>query len=498
MNEIAIPILLPPITAVFLVALFRFPAIKKTISLLGMITYFASTLWMLHIYLDQGVISTQMGNWPAPFGITLLLDGTAAAMLVAGGIIGVLVHILSLAEIDRKLNHVGYFPLLHMLLFGFSGAVLTGDLFNLYVWFEVLLVSSFGLLMAGGKREQLIGGVQYITVNLLSTALLLGSIGMIYGKTGTLNIGHLASIYRETPNDGVLNILLIVLLFSLSIKSALFPLFFWLPASYHTPPVPVSALFSALLTKIGIYSMFRLTLAFAPNEPVIKTLFLISACFTMFVGVLGAISQNEMRKILSVHIISQIGYIILGLAISSKMAIAAALYYMFHNIVVKTNLFFIAGVTRFHHKTLELAKVGGEYKRSFFLSVLFLISAFSLAGFPPFSGFFAKFSIIRASFSTSHYVAAFVALLTGVFTALSMTKIFNEIYLKPCPQPETYTPRQMGAAKKICYFFPILVLTCLTLVLGIFPAPFSEYFDRCYQELVNPVILPYLNSGGSL
>lgn len=224
-----------------------------------------------------------------------------------------------------------------ILLMGVNGAFVTGDLFNLYVWFEVLLTASFILLALGGERPQLEGSIKYVALNLLSSALFLAGIGILYGMAGTLNMAELANVVKDGERGGLVTMVAVMFMMAFGIKAGMFPLYFWLPASYPTPPAAVSALFSGLLTKVGVYSLIRVfTLIFTNDPEFLHGLILAGAGLTMLSGVLAAAAQYEMRKILAVHIVSQIGYIVMGLGLFTPLALAGTVIYLAHNIIVKT------------------------------------------------------------------------------------------------------------------------------------------------------------------
>src|SRR5690606_38891028 len=254
--------------------------------------------------------------WAAPFGITLVIDILAAIMLAIAGLMAVVVAIYSLGRGALERDHAGFHPLFHSLLLGVCGSFATGDLFNLYVWFEVMLIASFGLLVLDRSDEQLDGGIRYVMLNLVGTTLFLIAVGMLYGVTGTLNLADLARVVPTHDNQGLLAAIGMLLLVSFGAKAAVFPIFNWLPASYHTESMPVAAIFAALLTKVGVYAMIRVyTLLFAHDTPFFGPVFAVLAITTMVFGVLGAAAHYDVRKILSFHIISQIGYMLIGLAL---------------------------------------------------------------------------------------------------------------------------------------------------------------------------------------
>jgi multicomponent Na+:H+ antiporter subunit D len=446
----------------------------------------SSGLLLYHIHL-HGILATQIGNWSAPFGITLVADRLSAVMLMITAVVNLSVTIYSKEDIDASLIGAGFYCLFQILFCGICGSFLTGDIFNLYVWFEVMLMASFGLLVLGQSKPQLDSGVKYVTINLLSTLLFLAGIGLLYGLTGTLN---LADLYEKAPkiaNRGLLTAIAGLFLATFGIKGALFPLFFWLPAAYHTPPVSVSAVFSGLLTKVGIYALIRVfTLVFAVEMLYLYPLLLVMAALTMITGVLGAAAQNEFRRILSFHIISQVGYMVLGLALQTRLALAGTVFYLVHHIVVKTNLFLISGVVQRLQGSFELAQLGGLYRSNGRIAMLFFIPAFSLAGFPPLSGFWAKMILIRASLDIHQYWAAFVAAAVGLLTVYSMTKIWAEAFWKPAPQVNHAADPTFSPKSSAWLLIPIAVLALLTVMIG-FGAEFVfKYAWQTAEQLDHP------------
>jgi multicomponent Na+:H+ antiporter subunit D len=446
----------------------------------------AGALLLWHVHLN-GIIATQIGNWPAPFGITFVADRLCAVMVMITAIINLAVTSYSRADIDTPLIRSGYYCLLQILVCGICGAFLTGDIFNLYVWFEVMLMASFGLLVLGQSKSQLDGGVKYVIINLLATLLFLTAIGLLYGVTGTLNMADLHEKVPLIANRGLRTAIAMLFLAAFGIKAALFPLFFWLPAAYHTPPVSVSAIFSGLLTKVGIYALIRVfTLVFSVDMSYFYMLLPAMAALTMITGVLGAAAQNEFRRILSFHIISQVGYMLLGLALQTRLALAGTVFYLVHHIIVKANLFLVSGVAKRLQGSFELAKLGGIYRSHGWIAFLFFIPAFSLAGFPPLSGFWAKMILIRASLDIHAYWLAFVAAAVGLLTVYSMTKIWAEVFWKPAPETLEVAEPMTAPNISIWMLGPIAALAMLTIVIGLGAEVVFRFAFQAAEELNHP------------
>ena len=385
------PIMLPMATAclVFLAPADRL--VRGQISVIGAATLTIIGALLLTAVWQYGPIAGDMGSWPAPFGITLVADLFSALMVLTTGLAGLAVTIYALVDIDHERAAGGFDSFLQMLLAGVVGAFLTGDLFNLYVWFEVMLISSFALMTLGGDRRQLDGAVKYVAINLISTVLLLTAIGLLYGLAGTLNMADLHGKLVDLEHEGLLGIVAVLFLIAFGIKAAVFPLFFWLPASYHTPPIAVSAVFAGLMTKIGVYALIRtFTLIFPIGIGLITEILFVTALATMAVGVLGAIAQTDIRRILAFQVIASIGFLLLGMALGSPMAMTAAVFYMVHAILLKTQLFMIIGIVGREAGSFELDQLGGLYRSRPGLALTFLLGALALMGIPPLSGFWAK------------------------------------------------------------------------------------------------------------
>lgn len=485
---IALPILVPLLAGAACVLAWRRPAVQRILTLAGSIVYFAAAVVLLERVADQGIVAVQKGAWIAPFGITLVADMFSAVMVAATGVVTLVIVVYSLGTMDQGRERYGYYPLFNILIMGVSGAFLTGDIFNLFVWFEVLLISSFVLLALGGERAQLEGAIKYVTLNLVASAFFLAAVGILYAMAGSLNMADLSVRLGSAGHPGLVTTLAILFLVAFGIKGAIFPLFFWLPASYHTPPVAVSAIFGGLLTKVGVYALIRVfTLLFLNNVDYTHTIILWAGGITMVTGVLGAVAQYEFRRLLSFHIVSQIGYMVMGLGFFTPLALAGTVFFIVHNIFVKTNLFLVSGVAHRLHGTYDLKKLGGLYRSHPWLAMLFLLSAFSLAGVPPLSGFFGKLVLIRAGLGIEQYVVTAAALGVSLLTLFSMTKIWAEAFWKPLPEGTEVRAPEGGAALMLG---PIVTLAVLAVVMGVAAGPFFELAQQAGDELLNPE--PYI------
>ena len=484
-----LPIIIPLLTAIATILVRRSRTTLRWLNLFGALGLLGSALALLSFTDRNGIQVVHIGNWPAPFGISLVVDLFSAIMLVMAGLIGLAVAVYSLAAIDVARETHGYYTLLQVLLMGVCGAFMTGDLFNLYVWFEVMLVASFVLLALGGERAQLEGSIKYVTINLISSAIFLAAVGILYSVTGTLNMADLSRQIHFVAQPGLVSTVAMLFMISFGIKAAIFPLFFWLPASYHTPPAPVAAIFAGLLTKVGVYALIRtFTLIFVLDVGFTHTVILILAGLTMVVGVLGAVAQRSIRRILSFNLVSHIGYMLMGLGLFTPLALAGTIFYTIHHIIVKTTLFLISGIVERLQGSDELAKLGGLYTKLPGFAVLFLIAAFSLSGIPPLSGFWAKLALIRAGLDARQYVIVAVALGASLLTLYTMTRIWDEAFWKPAPDTTVMSVPVSGrrSLRLAAWLGPVVVLALLTVIIGLAAEPVLALSLRAADQLANP------------
>ena len=483
---VVLPVIIPLLGAALSLLGWRSRRLQRGLGVLTSVSLLVVSVLLLSKVSSEGIQVSAMGSWKAPFGIVLVADLFSAIMVCVSSVTATAVVIYSLVSIDRRREAFGYYPLFSLLLMGVCGAFLTGDIFNLYVWFEVMLISSFVLLALGGERPQFDSAIKYVTLNLISSAIFLAATGMIYGLTGTLNMADLAVKLPLVPQQEIVTAIAMLYLVAFGIKAAVFPLFFWLPASYHTPPVAVSAVFAGLLTKVGVYALIRVfTLLFIHDTGFTHTILMWIAGLTMLTGVLGAVAQNDFRRILSFHIISQIGYMIMGLGLYTRAALASAIFYIVHHIIVKTNLFLVSGVAKRLTGSYELKEMGGLYAGHPWLAFLFMIPAMSLAGMPPLSGFFAKLGIIAAGLEQKQYLLVAAAIVAGLLTLFSMTKIWGQAFWKPAPgshQPPDAADR--AAARRMMW--PIAALAAITVTLGFGAGWLYDLSMRAAEQLMDP------------
>lgn len=418
---VALPVLVPLVAAA-LMLIVRPLLAQRTISGMALLASLVTSITVLvDVWGDGPVKVVRLGGWPGEFAITMVADRLASVMVVVALVVvsAVLVYAMGQGGADEKSPF--YHPVYMVMATGISQAFLAGDLFNLFVAFEILLMASYVLLTLEGTNAQIRSGTTYVVLNVIESMVLVVTVGLIFAATGTVNMAELPERLAALP-DGVRMGLQLLLLLAFGIKAAVFPLFFWLPDSYPTAPSSVSAVFAGLLTKVGVYCLIRVQTLLFPGQ--LDGLVMVIGALTMLIGVIGAVSHTDMKRILSFHIISQIGYMVFGLGVGGPAAIAATIFYLIHHIPVKTSLFLVEGIIERDSGTSSLDSVSGLARRSPFLAVLFLVPALSLAGLPPLSGFLAKFAIVRAGLEDAQYLGVAVAVIVSLLTLVSMVKIW--------------------------------------------------------------------------
>jgi multicomponent Na+:H+ antiporter subunit D len=486
---LAAPIAAPIGAAAVSIVVGRWRHAQRVIGVLTLTLLVASSIVLLVRVDRDGAVATQAGGWEAPFGITLVADRLAAVMLVVSLIMLLAVLLYAIGQGEAEGDHVGFHPVYLVLAAGVSAAFLTGDLFNLFVSFEVMLTASYVLITLGGRRDQVRTGMTYVVVSLVASALFLTAIGFVYAAAGTVNLADLAGRFTELP-VGVRQSLALLMLVVFGIKAAVFPLFFWLPDSYPTAPTAVTAVFAGLLTKVGVYAIIRTQTVLLPAGDRPTALLLAIAGATMLVGVLGAIAQNDIKRILSFHIVSQIGYMVMGLGFFTVAGVAGALLYIVHHIIVKTTLFLTSGLVEMRSGTGHLDRLGGLVRTAPVVALLFLLPALSLAGIPPLSGFVAKFALVEAGIADSHWEVVAVSLLVSLLTLFSMTKIWAGAFWG---EVEPVAPRRRLPALMVA---PTAALTALSLAVALFAGPVYALSERAAVDLLDGTVYVRAVLGG--
>src|SRR5690606_38254773 len=334
-NLVIAPILIPLFAGLFLVFLRDRVRLQKWIAGSSALGLLAASILLIRAVSQGGIQVLHLGGWAAPFGITLVADMLAALLLAASSIVVLACLFYAFGAMDPGRERHYLYPLMLVLVSGVNASFLTGDLFNLFVCFEVMLVASYALISLGGGRLQLRESIKYVVVNMVSSTLFFVAIAYLYSITGTLNLAHLSERVALAGQDGLMTTVSLLFVIIFATKSALF-LYFWLPGAYSVPPPAVTALFAALLTKVGVYTILRMfTLVFYHQPQVTHTLLLWLAALTMVRGVLAAIPHWGLRRLLAYNIVISIGFVVFGIGVLHRTALAGALYYLIHDMIAK-------------------------------------------------------------------------------------------------------------------------------------------------------------------
>lgn len=424
----------------------------------------AALLWQVSMH---GPVTMVMGRWLPPFGIAFTVDVLGALMAFVAALVALAVGCASLKDIDDSGRRYGFFPFLLLLMAGVSGAFLTGDIFNLYVWFEVLLISSFGLLILGSEKEQIDGAMKYAILNLLGTTFFLIAVGYLYAIFGTLNMADIALKAREIEGAPLMTLSALFLM-AFAMKAAAFPVNFWLPASYHTPRITVSAVFGGLLTKVGIYALLRvLVMLFPVQREELSFIIGLLAVATMVLSGLGMLAQNDMRRMAGFAVILGIGNMLAGIATGTVAGLAGAIFYALHSIVAMTALYLIIGRAAALSGNWTLSGGGGIYRLAPGFAFLSLALFLAVAGLPPFSGLWPKIMLVKASVDIGAWWLATGILVSGFLATIALGRTFLLAYWRNAPEGAASESAASGPFWRET--MPLAGLVLVIVLFGLFP-----------------------------
>jgi multicomponent Na+:H+ antiporter subunit D len=426
----------------------------------------------------SGTVILNFGGWGAPFGVTFVADRLSAALCTVAGVVALAVAVFARADIRARRRRAGFDPLFLAMLAAVNGAFLTGDIFNLYVWFELMLVTALGLVTLDRRPAQIDGAFRYAAMSMMGATFMLVGIGLLYGEAGTLDMAHLSATLAGRAPSVTLTAAAYLLLAGVALKAGLFPLFFWLPASYHTPPAAIGAAFAGLLTKVGVYALIRVfTLLFHSTSPALFGLLLAMSAATMVIGLVAALNERDFRRVLSFNLVGHIGYTTASLSLFTPAALAGAIFYVIHHIVVITNLYLVSGVLLRLRRTTDMAGLGGLYRGQPVFALLAMVPIFSLAGVPPLSGFLGKLAILEGTFEAGAFWLGGLVLCVGLLTLLSMGRAWAEIFWQPSPEEDRGSPGRPPIAA-------ISGLSIVTLAISVVAGPLFDITLRAAQQLL--------------
>lgn len=444
-------VVLPFLGAALAFVLIRHPRAQRRVSLGTLVITLVLEVMVLASVWSSGPVAVQLGGWAPPFGIVMVADQFSSLLLVVSSAVSLSVLAYATGQGAADNEQGGPVSVFHptylILVAGVSNAFLAGDLFNLYVGFEILLTASYVLMTLGGTGSRIRAGITYVVVSVVSSLLFLIAIAMIYGATGTVTLADLA-VKLGQLDSGTQDLLHVLLLVAFGIKAAVFPLSFWLPDSYPTAPAPVTAVFAGLLTKVGVYAIIRTETLLFPSDS-FNAVLLVVALMTMIVGILGALAQTDIKRMLSFTLVSHIGYMIFGVGLSSVLGLAATIFYVIHHITIQTSLFMVTGLIERRGGTSSITRLGGLAKLSPILAVLYFIPAMNLAGIPPFSGFLGKMGLLQAGVADGSplaYAVVVGGVVASLLTLLVMARVWNRAFWRSTADAEDPDPVLLATA----------------------------------------------------
>ncbi|MGE7610901.1 Na+/H+ antiporter subunit D [Paenibacillus sp. NPDC101420] len=486
-NLLVLPLLIPAFTAVILIFLKDRVDLQRIISAVSVFLNILVSGIIVYQVSTKGIQTLYMGGWLPPYGIVFVADMFAALLVLVGAIVGAACLFFSFASIGEERERFYYYPFFHFLLTGVFGSFLTGDLFNLFVCFEVLLVASYALIVLGGSKGQLRETLKYVLVNVISSSLFVATLAYLYAATGTLNMAHLSMRVAEAGQGGVMNVIAVLLLIVFSIKAGLL-LFFWLPDSYSAPPVAVRALFGALLTKVGLYAITRtFTLIFIQEPGLTHSLIAWMAGATMILGAIGALAYNDLGRIFNYNIIISVGFIAFGISVATQDSLNGVVFYLMHDMVAKALLFFLGGMIISASGTDRLKEMGGLIRRYPWTGWMFFVLTLALVGVPPLSGFAGKVMMVRSGFGQNHVALALIALASSFIVLYSLIKVFQQVFWGGEKREEQVKPLHYKAMMA-----PAAVLFAIVILMGVGAETVNGYVSQAGAVLADPAL--YINA----
>ncbi|WP_265515678.1 Na+/H+ antiporter subunit D [Nitratireductor luteus] len=482
------PVVIPLVFGAVILMLRHETRMHASIAIAALVATLAANIGLLARVIETGPLVMTMGRWLPPFGISFAADALGASLALVATLVALVCAIYSLSDIGSIGRRYGFYTFMLLMMAGVGGAFLTGDIFNLYVWFEVFLISSFGLLVLGSEHRQLDGATKYAILNLVATTLFLTATAFLYGIFGTLNMADIARKVDGLRDTAPLMTLGVMYLLAFGMKAAAFPVNFWLPASYHTPRIVTAALFGGILTKVGVYALLRtLVMLFPPELALLSGLIAWVAGLTMVIGIMGALAQTDLRRALGFVVISGVGVMMAGLALGTGEGLSGTIFYAFHSMIVMAALYLLAGVMNGVGGSYSIRTLSGLYGAHPMLAAFALLLMLAAAGLPPASGLWPKVMLVRASLDAGYPWLAFTILATGLLTTLALGRVFILTIWRPRAE------ERLAAAVSPRLGYTVLAALSLPIVImGLYPDPVIRVAQIAAGNLLDAA--PYIGT----
>lgn len=461
----------------------RYIKTQRAISILGMLFNIGISIYLLNLIQSEGILRLDFGGWEPPFGILFVADSFSVLLVLTASIVTLVCIIYAISSVGKKMESMYFYSFVNFLIAGVNGSFLTGDLFNLYVNFEIMLLASYVLIVLGGRKMQLRESLKYVVINIVSSWFFLVGVAYLYGQLGTLNMAHISQLVSESGQTPLLTMTSLVFLTVFALKSGLL-LYFWLPGSYSAPPTAVAALFGGLLTKVGIYSLIRIfTLVFYHEPQITHTVIGVLAGLTIIGGSIGAIAYKDVRQIVSYNVIIAVGFILVGLAVMTQSAMEGAVFYLMHDMIAKSLLFLLAGTMITVSGETRLDNMSGLIRNYPVFGWIFFITMLSLAGVPPLSGFLGKVLVGQGAIEAESYILLALAFISSLFVLYSLARVFlHSFWGETIINVEDEMPMKAG------WMTSFVLLTAGMFVLGFGAEFFAPYITDAAVTLLNPDI----------
>lgn len=484
-NFLLLPILVPFLFGILLIFGQKNLSYQRVMTLLGLSISIICSFALMYKVKTDGIQVVTIGSWSVPFGITMVSDMVSALLVTTTVIIAFFVVWYGFASIGHEREQFFYYPGIMLLVTGVNGAFTTGDIFNLFVFFEVLLMSSYLLIVLGGEKAQLRESIKYILINVISSAFFVITVAYLYSVVGTLNMADIATKIAAIHQPGIITVIAVLFLMVFGLKAAIFPLYFWLPSAYSAPPIPVLTLFGALLTKVGVYAIMRTyTLFFIHDLAYTHDLLMILALLTIIAGCIGALAYYDVKKIIIYNIVIAVGVILFGVSQMNQPSLEGAMFYFIHDMLIKAGLFMLIGIIMYVTGTSDLRKMGGLMKSYPALGWFYLIAALGLAGIPPLSGFVGKLLIVQGGFQADNIWSSLFILASSLLVLLSVIRIF--LFAFWGEEKKAYVRINLKQYRTL--FLPTALVIMLSVFYGIGAEWITPYMEQAAKLLNDPSI----------
>lgn len=485
MTQILLPLfIIIPLSAAFLNSLAgkKIKWFSDLISATATFLLACISIYSVFVLKAAGLIVYKVGGWIPPVGIAMVMDGLTVFMLVTVNLIAFLVSIYSINYMERYTEKWMFYCLFLLMVAGMNGVVISGDLFNLYVFLEIAAISSYALVAFGTEHEELEAAFKYAVMGTVASSFILLGIVFLYSVTSTLNMADMSLEIAKNGSPRIIMLVSVFFLMGFGLKSALVPFHAWLPDAHPSAPAPISAMLSGVIIKsLGVYSMTRIFFSIFGATPKILGLLMFLGALSMILGVCLALGQWDLKRLLAYHSISQIGYVILGIGLGTPLGIMGGIFHLFNHSVFKSLLFLNSGAVEYSTGTRDLQKMGGLKDKMPITSATSMVASMSIAGIPPFNGFWSKLIIIAACIQAQHFAYAAWAVLASILTLASFMKVQRYGFFGELKE-------RLGAIKECPFFMKLsmilLAVICLAGGLLLLPGLYGSFLGAASQAIL--------------